>query len=330
MNVERWYKTRRPTWESLEALLRTVEASGLRSLNHQQLQELGRLYRMASSDLSAARAKQLGQNVQVYLNNLVVKAHNQVYQNKANRWVKLMEFLWVGFPALVRHHIVYVAAAFAIVAAPACLGYTLARQDTDFAQMEIIKGRPLIAEDMWHIIEQHKMWTDETQHCSVAAASMIATNNMRVAIMAFILGITFGFGTVLVLCINGLSIGTIFGVCRHYGLAGNLLAFAAPHGVLELTAIFISGGAGLMLGKSLLFPGQYKRLDAFKMVAGDAGGLFGGCIPILLIAGSIEGFISPRTDMSFDAKYLISLATLFCLVLYLFLPHNLLARASKQ
>jgi uncharacterized membrane protein SpoIIM required for sporulation len=100
------------------------------------------------------------------------------------------------------------------------------------------------------------------------------------------------------------------------------VAFIAGHGVLELTAIFISGGAGLLIGRALLFPGQYRRIDAFKMVARDAAGLFGGCVPLLLVAGAIEGFISPRTDISPETKFAVSLATLVLLMLYLFAPRN--------
>ncbi len=89
MNVERWVKTRTVFWQQLEALLLLIDQRGLPALNRQQLQELGRLYRSASADLSRARALKLGQDLQAYLNNLVVKAHNQVYQTSNDRWSAL-------------------------------------------------------------------------------------------------------------------------------------------------------------------------------------------------------------------------------------------------
>jgi hypothetical protein len=117
-------------------------------------------------------------------------------------------------------------------------------------------------------------------------------------------------------------IGTILGLCRNYGLLERLGAFVAPHGVLELSAIFISGAGGLLIGKSLLFPGLYKRTDSLRMIAKDACGLFMGCVPLLLLAGTIEGFISPRTDISANVKFLVSLATLSFLIFYLFDPRT--------
>jgi len=322
MNVERWLKTRKPAWERLETLLKQIDKSGMHQLDRQELQELGRLYRMTSADLSRARSLKLGQDVQIHLNNLVVRAHNQVYQTRRNRWSDLGHFLWLTFPRLVREKILYIVVSFILFVGPGFLAYHSTIKDPHFAQLEVMKNHPLINEEMWAMIENKKMWTDSVQGYSQSASSMIATNNIRVCILSFVLGITYGFGTVFILFNNGLHIGTVLGLCKVYGMLDKPLAFIAGHGVLELTAIFISGGAGLLLGRALLFPGRYRRLDAFRMVARDAAGLFGGCVPLLLVAGLIEGFISPRTDISAETKFAVSLATLVLLMLYLFAPRN--------
>src|SRR5579884_3034100 len=102
MNVERWVAKRRPVWQQLEDLLRRIDRSGLPSLDREQLQALGRLYRSISSDLSRARALNLGPDILSYLNNLAVKAHNQVYQSKKNRWLDFFNFFYATFPLLVR------------------------------------------------------------------------------------------------------------------------------------------------------------------------------------------------------------------------------------
>jgi len=326
MNVQRWLKARRPHWERLEALIRIVETRHGGDLSRNEIQELGRLYRTASADLSRARAWKLGQDTLVYLNNLVVRAHNQVYQTPQNRWRDLVRFLWITFPKLVKKNALYIAASFSIFMVSSALSCAYVQKDVHFAQLEFSPGHALVPEDQWRIIEDHKMWTDEAEHYSPVASSLIATHNIHVAIIAFVAGITFGFGTVLILLINGISIGTVLGICKVYGLDDRLLAFVAPHGILELTAIFISGGAGLLMGRALLFPGNQKRLEALKSVSKDAVGLFGGCIPLLLIAGSIEGFISPRTDISASGKFLVSLATLVMLLIYLFAPRDLFKR----
>jgi uncharacterized membrane protein SpoIIM required for sporulation len=328
MNVERWVAKRRPVWQQLEDLLRKVERTGLASLDREQLQALGRLYRSASSDLSRARALNLGPDILSYLNNLAVKAHNQVYQSKKNRWLDFFNFLYVGFPALVRQHFGYIALSFALCVLPAVACYDFTHKDINFAHMEIMKGHPMVSDEMWDLIERHQMWTDHLQDASPIFSSLIAANNIRVCIMSFALGITAGFGTLVVLFFNGMSIGTIFGVCQHYGMLPNIMLFIVGHGSLELPAIFISGGAGLLLGKAILFPGQYTRGDSLRLAAKPAFGLFAGCIPLLLIAGSIEGFISPRTDLSGETKIVVGLAAFVCLLLYLWLPRAPLGKSS--
>ena len=189
-----------------------------------------------------------------------------------------------------------------------------------FAELETAQGHPLVAEEMWTMIENKKMWTDDVEGKNSVTFALIATNNIKVSMMAFVFGITFGIGTIYVMITNGLSIGTVFGVCKMHGMAGNLLTFVAAHGVIELTCIYIAGGAGLMMGKAILFPGKYKRADKFKMQAKRAGGLFAGTIPLLLIAGCIEGFISPRTDLDPSVKYLVSFCTFIFMILYLLVP----------
>ncbi len=316
MNVERWVKTRRPSWEKLEELLRLVDQSGVAKLDRQQLQELGRLYRTASADLSRARAAKLGQNVLIYLNNLVVRGHNQVYQTKRNRWEDLVRYLMVGFPSHVRANFGYVFLAFLLTVIPMSIGFAFTVNDKHFAQFEYARGQALVPEEMWSMIEKKKMWTDSVQDNSPAINGIIATNNIRVCINSFVLGITYGIGTALLLACNGLHLGAVFGLCYVYGMLPNIGTFVAGHGVFELMAIFISGGAGLLLGKALLLPGQLKRIDSLRIGAKTAGALFGGCIPMLLIAGLIESFISPRTDLTPEVKLTVSLATAALLILY--------------
>ncbi|MDZ4835007.1 MAG: stage II sporulation protein M [Candidatus Melainabacteria bacterium] len=322
MNVERWLKTRRTSWEKLEELLTLSDNKGMAGLDRHQLQELGRLYKSTSADLSRARALKLSHEVQIYLNNLVVKAHNQVYQTDRNRWMDLFRFLWEGFPRLIRQNILYLVLSTLLFLIPAVGCAFAVVHDVKFAQLEMAKGAPLVSDDMWNTIQHKRMWTDAVADSSPTSFSMIATNNIRVSILAFVAGITYGIGTVLVLITNGISIGTVFGLCYAHGMVNRISAFVAPHGVLELTAIFISGAAGLVIGKSLLFPGRYKRLDAFKQACKIALGMFGGTVPILLIAGCIEGFVSPRTDIPADTKYVVSVCTAIFLMLYLFIPRG--------
>ena len=254
---------------------------------------------MVAVDLSRVRALKLSAGLlPLYLNNLLVRAHNQVHLKPKNRFSDAGHFFWVTFPNEVKQSLVYVVIAFLLFMVPLLVCYYQARQDINFAHMEIVSGHPLVPEEIWSVLENHNMWTESIDGVNPIASSEIATNNIRVAILGFALGVTCGLGTAAVLIINGMLIGTIFGVCQHFGMAHRLLSFVAPHGALELTAIFISGAAGLIIGKALVFPGQYRRLDALRSASYRAVGLFAGCLPILLIAGLIEGYLSPSQALT--------------------------------
>lgn len=325
MNVERWVASRRPVWQKLEELLKRVDRCGLFRLDRDELQSLGRLYRSTSSDLSRARALNLSCEVVAYLNNLAVKAHNQVYQSKNNRWLDLFNFFYATFPSLVRRYMAYIAVSFLLCVAPALVCYDCAVHNKQFAHMEVLGGMPLVSDDMMDTIQQKKMWTDNLQDASPIFSSAIAANNIRVCICSFALGVTAGIGTVVLLIFNGMSVGTIFGVCREHGLFSNLLLFVVGHGSLELPSIFISGGAGLLLGRGILFPGRLTRIDSFKSAARSAIGLFAGVIPLLLVAGCIEAFVSPRTDLDGTAKVMVGVSAFVVLCIYLFVPRDPIA-----
>jgi uncharacterized membrane protein SpoIIM required for sporulation len=330
MNVERWVASRQVYWQKLETLLKRVDKRGLSSLAREELQSLGRLYRSAASDLSRARAMELGADITGYLNNLVVKGHNQVYQSPRNRWRDLWRFLWTTFPLNFRKNFAYVFVSFLVFFIPMTGTWLMILSDPKTAHFETMSGHALVSDELYSYVEKKRLWTDSVAGESPAASSFIATNNIRVSLLAFVLGTTFGLGTVWVLLTNGMSIGSAFAVCQLHGMAHRLAAFVAPHGVFELSAIFISGGAGLMLARGMLFPGQYMRSDALKLMAREGAILFLGCIPLLLIAGSIEGFVSPRTDIRQEFKYAVSLATFALLLLYLFLPRESESNSQKE
>src|SRR5262249_30263763 len=124
---------------------------------------------------------------------------------------------------------------------------------------------------------------------------------------AFAGGVLAGAGTVYMMVFNGLLLGVITVACQRAGLSLSLWSFVAPHGVLELPAIFIAGGAGLMLGTALLAPGALPRRDALTEAGALAVRLVLGVIPLLIVAGTIEGFISP-SDAPPATKFAIGVA----------------------
>ena len=164
-----------------------------------------------------------------------------------------------------------------------------------------------------------RLWTEIPGLLRPLAASAIATNNIQVSLLAFAGGILFGTLTVYVLIFNGLLLGAIFGYTHVYGLDDQLAAFVSPHGYLELTVIFIAGGAGLRVAWALIHPGLLGRRDALVQAGREAVLLVIGTIPILLLAGLIEGFVSP-SSLPDPLKLLFGLITGIALHLFLLGP----------
>jgi len=119
------------------------------------------------------------------------------------------------------------------------------------------------------------------------------TNNLSVSFITFAGGIAFGFLTLYSLFNNGMELGVVGAACHHYGMSLSLWSFVAAHGSLELPSIFIAGAAGLRLGHSMLFPSGYRWKDSVARGGIEATRLVSGIIPLLVIAGCLEGFFSP-------------------------------------
>jgi uncharacterized membrane protein SpoIIM required for sporulation len=286
MISNRWIELRRDNWNKLESMVQLVETSGLKTLSSNDLRDFGLLYRQAAADLSAARADQASRTLEAYLNRLVSRAHNYIYSGQKLSPATVWEFLVHGYPRIFRRLLPYTTAALLIFLAGALLGalLTLARP----AFMHAMLGPEMIDK-----IEHHQMWTESILTAKPQASSQIMTNNITVCFLTFASGVLAGLGTIYLLFTNGVSIAVVGVACGQHGIALSLWSFVAAHGALELPAIFIAGGAGLRLGAGLLFPGLLRRKDALALAGGEAVRLISGTIPMLIIAGSLEAFLSP-------------------------------------
>jgi len=174
----------------------------------------------------------------------------------------------------------------------------------------------VLGAQMMETIERREMWTHSIVTMKPLASSRIMTNNLFVAFAAFAYGVTAGVGTIWMMLLNGLLIGVIGAATWHAGMAKQLWSFVAPHGVLELPAIFIAGGAGLEIARGMLFPGLLPRRESLARAGGRAAKLLLGTIPLLFAAGIIEGFLSP-SDMPDWTKFLFAGVMFTALVVYL-------------
>lgn len=321
MLAEDFVAAKKPNWERLTVILDTAQRGGLAALSAEQLSELGQLYRSATSDLAVARRDFAGHRVADYLNALVARAHAAVYQGRAARRRGLVDFFARSFPRTFRATWGYTLAAFLMFLLPALASFAVAYRDPA-AGAALFPG----IEDRIQDIRDKREWWKELNDSNAAGASMIMTNNIRVTFLAFAGGILLGLFTLYLLAQNGLMLGVVAGAAQSLGFAANLWGFVAAHGTLELSAIFIAGGAGMQLGWALVRPGLLTRRTALLLAARRAALLLLGCVPILVIAGTIEGFLSP-SDLPLGVKLAVSLLSGLLLYGYLLLAGRERAQA---
>ncbi|MEO1146906.1 MAG: stage II sporulation protein M [Cyanobacteria bacterium J06638_22] len=312
MNVQRWIGRREADWTDLSQLLARAEKQGLRSLSAQEVHRLASLYRSVSADLARARTQQVSKRLVQDLQRLTSRAYSQVYQgSRRQEWQAVLDFYRWGFPETVQDSAGYIALAIALFVGAGAVAWWLAWTDPAFM--------PLIVPP--HIISQvrdnQELWMGSIVGIEPFASSSIMINNIRVSFAAVAGGITAGIFTAYIMLLNGCMIGAIGALVTQHNLAYPFWAFVFPHGSLELPAIFLAGGSGLLLGRALLFPGPMRRIDALKHYGQQAARLVYGVIPLLVIAGIIEGFFSPNPAVPDAMKYLVGNLLLIGLVLYL-------------
>lgn len=311
MNIQRWVARRESNWQRLDALLRQVETKGLKSLNAAQIRELASLYRSVAADLARAQTQQVGNILIQNLQSLTTRAYTQIYQgSRRQEWQAVVEFYQWELPRVIQQTFAYTAIATALFALGLIVAWWYAWQDPTF--MSLIVPQRLISQ----VRDEHKLWMGSIVGIEPVASSGIMINNLKVSFGAVAGGITAGVFTVYIMVFNGLLIGAIATLVGQNNLAYPFWAFVFPHGALELPAIFFAGGAGLLLARAILFPGAYRRGDALKFYGSQAVQLVFGIVPLLVIAGIIEGFISPNPRIPDPFKYLFGTVLFICLYIY--------------
>jgi uncharacterized membrane protein SpoIIM required for sporulation len=285
----RWLQKRRPYWARVDELVARTEKSGIRALSHHELRELAVLYRQAASDLSTVREDPSSQRLAQSLNQLLGRAHNCIYMGRRAQGGRIVTFYRYTFPQVFHETLPYTLAACAVFFVLAAAGFVMGVVDPGF-------HRYFLGPAMMESIDKHQMWTHSIVSVKPLESSRIMTNNLSVSFAAFVFGITAGIGTFWMLAFNGLLFGVVSAACWQAGMSGQLFSFVAPHGVLEL-----------------LFPGTLPRRDSLVREGGRAMQLALGIIPLLIVAGTVEGFVSP-SDLAVRWKYLLA-AILFGVLL---------------
>lgn len=301
--MNRFVEEKKDNWQRLEDLLGLLGASSLRGLSRVEVREFGELYRRTATDLAIARAETRDPKLISYLNSLVIRAHGKIYRADGEGKSIIARFFSHDLPRAVRDNWIYIFVAFLTFFAFAGASFALISNNSEFINVLGLEG-------IKASVESGDRWWMSLNKSNSIGASAILTNNILVSFNAFAWGAFFGIGTLYVMAYNGLIIGGVVGVAYKFdAVFGNdLVEFMVAHGVIELSCIFLAGGAGMMIGYALIDPGDLTRAQAIKKKGIEATRIVIGCALILVVAGLIEGFISP-SSLPAVVKYGVGLGT---------------------
>lgn len=286
-------RRQRERWSDFQELVRRAERRGLRRMPEADVSRFAALYRETAADLARARSYGASPALLYTLERWTGAGHNLLYRPATRSWRQARRWLGGGFPALVRRRWRPVAAAAAFFYLPALLSFAAIRAEPARARAALPAAIIARAELGAERERAGQEYAEVPELFMPVMASGIIANNVQVTFLAFAGGVLAGAGTVLILVFNGVFLGGVAGLFANEGLSMYLWSFVLPHGVIELTAIVVAGGAGLWLGSAFLLPGRLKRREALVARGRDAVLLLAGTTVLLVVAGTIEGFVSP-------------------------------------
>lgn len=329
MDLNAFIEERRPRWRKLERLVEQAEAGGMATVATRvkvepgqdrgvvAARDLAELYRGACADLIRARTETANAELIGYLNGLVGRAYGVIYRGRKRfRLHPIVSFLLVRFPSLVRLRWRSIATACAFVFAGFLLGAIGETFDSS-AKHYLLPAEVAAIEDAIDQSNAAKGGAPVGLSEMLFGSSAIMTNNIGVSFGAFALGGTGGIGTAGLLFYNGVLLGDLAAIHARHGLSVQFWALILPHGVIELMAIFIGGGAGLLIARALVAPGPIGRRAALLLYGREAVELVLGCAFLLIPAGLIEGFVTPQMSIPPVAKIAVGVFTGCILFAYL-------------
>ena len=310
--MNRFLDQRKDNWQRLEHLLEMLRGNSLRGLSRIEVREFGELYRRAAADLAIARSETRDAKLINYLNSLVIRAHGKIYRAESEGVGLVWQFFSHDLPNAFRANWVYMAIAFAAFSGFAIFGFIATWIDTDFTHFVMLSG----------ITEQIKSgdhWWLSLNDANQVGASSILTNNIMVTFRVFAMGAFFGIGAFYDLAFEGARLGSVFAACYKLNppFGNELASFVVGHGVIELSTIMFCAGAGMMIGYAIIDPGDLTRSQALKKKGIEAARIVVGCACLLVIAGIIEGFLSP-SDLPAVVKIATGIGTGIAMYSYFF------------
>lgn len=293
-------RERQALWTELEGLVTRTERRGLQSLSAEQLHRLPSLYRAAVSSLSVARSISLDRNMLVYLESLVARAYFCVYGVKPRTGRIVADFFRTTFPATVRRLAAGVLLALVLMGAGTLVGYSFDDPEAYYAIVpaQMAQGRTPTSTTA-ELREVLYSGREQGGEDLGLFATFLFTHNAKIGLFSFALGFALGLPAILLLFYNGLILGAMAGLYASRGLGLDFWAWVLPHGVTELLAVSLCGGAGLAVALAMVRPGPHGRLHALGQTGRQAALVVLGAVMMLLVAGIIEGvFRQLITDLT--------------------------------
>ncbi len=304
MSYEEFIAAHEGRWHQLQSLLERIQTRGYSSLTTEELTTFLLLYRQTGADLAYIRTNFPHSQVEEYLNNLVAKSHGQLSRARPSSLKRITHFYVTTFPQVFAKNAKFVGLAFVIFMVAAVISGVGMQYDREYF-MSVSPVPEYVLEER---AARGSVGPNMNEFIAPVATSLIFVNNVQVGIMTYGTGIACGLGTVFYLVINGVMLGVVTSFFVERGMGVLLMATILPHGILELTAIFICGGAGLLLGNAVVNPGDMPRSQAVQKKGREATQLVAGALFLLVIAGVIEGYFS------FVETILTEIKLVFCVV----------------
>jgi uncharacterized membrane protein SpoIIM required for sporulation len=306
-SLDSFLQQQRPSWQRLEGLVERVENNGLRTLDDDEAVTFARLYRRTASDLNQAQTFVSGEGTVRYLNGLVARCYLVIHSGERLHLRGFLRMLVLGYPAVFRRCARPLLLATAFLAAGAVFGFLASYFDPGVARGLLLPNMPTIQPGE----EGNLATTGELAGFS----SFLFTHNTQVSLIAFALGITWGVGTALFMWYNGIMLGALAAIFAEAGDIGGFATGVLPHGVLEIPACLIGGGAGFVLAGALIRARPWPRVQELAHAGRRALWLAAGCFPLLAVAALLEAGVAraPSWFLSSGAKLAVAafFATLF-------------------
>ncbi len=301
MDYQRFVELRREAMAEFERGMETARRRP-RALDYRGLEQLAFRYRQLLHDHALAAARFPGTAIARRLRQLVLEGTHWLQRDTGEHLPTPARFARLTFPRACRRLLPLISLVAGLFGLAMLFGYAL-------TTVEPALGSAFLPSAAIEDLKHGRLWTESIFAVTpgAAASSLIATNNLKVAIAGWAGGAVAGLGAFYVVLLNGLMLGSALATTAHYSMATPLLTFIAAHGPLEISMILVTSAAGLNVGRALVVAADRPRAERLQAAGRDALVVLLGCLPWILILGFVEGFLSPSPQISLGFKAALGL-----------------------